>query len=55
MENKDILDIFAVFDSDIMDAIPLNVGDGEYGQPIDFNCTEEGVGSKPCRFTYLTY
>jgi hypothetical protein len=31
MENKDFLDIFAVFDDDMMDAIPLNVFDGEYG------------------------
>jgi hypothetical protein len=53
MENKDILDIFAVFDSDIMDAIPLNVGDGEYGQPIDFNRTEEGEASNPARSTKL--
>jgi hypothetical protein len=51
MENKDILDIFAVFDSDIMDAIPLNVGDGEYGQPIDFNRTEEAAGSNPSEST----
>lgn len=49
----DFLDIFTAFDGDIMDARPLNVGIGEYGQSIGFNRIEEVEGSNPARYTKL--
>lgn len=51
MENKDILDSFTPTGGDPMDITPPYIGSGLYGQPINFNRTEEDAGSSPAKST----